>query len=110
MKRKRKNQNKFVDIFPLNFSTHSQKRTSQRGISREYIQIALNYCESFFKQGLIYHIVKDNQLPDTLNPHISEKIRNLVIVIANDSSDVVTCYKSNNAIKNIKRKTDYLLR
>lgn len=40
------------------YSNHSLKRSSLRGIREQDIQMALNYSESIFKQGSIFHVVK----------------------------------------------------
>ena len=54
-------------VFPLDYSNHSKRRTDQRGININYIQLALLYCKSFFKQGLIFHVVQDKLIPKYIN-------------------------------------------
>ena len=95
-------------VFPLDHSNHSKKRANQRGINIKYIQLALLYCKSFFKQGLIFHVVQDKLIPKYINPNTIGKIRNLVIVIAGDSGTIITCYKSKHAMHNIKKKSEVL--
>jgi hypothetical protein len=94
--------------YPVSHSLHSRYRADQRGISVEHIQEALNYSISYFKQGLIFHIVKNKLLPDKLNKEIRRKIKNLVIIIAGDSGTIITCYRSKNAMHDIKKKSKVL--
>lgn len=89
-------------------SKHSRRRSDQRGIKGDHINIALNYSESFFKQGLVFHVVKNNLIPDDLDPKMIKKIKNLVIVMAGDEARILTCYRSKNGMKHIKRKSSQL--
>jgi hypothetical protein len=92
----------------LQHSFHSQCRASERGITDRDIQIALDYSESIFKQGLIFHIVKDKLIPNNLPQKQISRIKNLVIVMANDEGKIITCYKSNRASSHIRKKSKRL--
>lgn len=89
-------------------SRHSQERTNHRGISKCDIQTALNYSESIFKQGLIFHVVKDKLLPSNLPLDLKHRIQNLVIVMAGDEGKIITSYRSKNGLNHIKRKSKRL--
>ena len=107
-----KKQGHFKQHIEYNFqhSVHSNSRANERDIRDEDIQVALNYSETFFKQGLIFHVVKDKLIPNNLPPRVSSRIRNLVVVIAGDEGRVLTCYRSHKAFARIKRKPKRLAR
>jgi len=94
--------------FPIFHSNHSEVRADQRGIKKTSIQVAMNYCTSFFKQGLIFHVVKNSLIPESLDPNIRKSIMNLVIIIAGDSGTILTCYKEKNAMRQIRKKSKVL--
>ena len=94
--------------FPVTHSEHSKRRANQWAISEAHIQAALNFSESFFKQGMIFHVVKSKLFPDNFDPDLRKKIENLVVVIAGDSDTIITCYKSRNAFQDIRKKRDQL--
>lgn len=92
--------------FEFEHSNHSFCRSCQRGISKQAISTALQFGESFFKQGLIYYVLGEN-MPAAIQK-ASEKFRNIVVVVAGDSNQIITCYRSNNPFKNIKMKSKRL--
>lgn len=92
----------------LKHSHHSQYRASERGITDSDIQVALDFSESIFKQGLTFHIVMNKLIPSNLPPKQVSRIRNMVIVMANDEAKIITCYKSEKALSNIRKKSKRL--
>jgi hypothetical protein len=86
---------------------HSFQRAAQRGINLKKVSPVLEYGESYFKQGLIYYILGENNIPKSLSKE-RKKLRNLVVIVAGDSNQVITCYRSNNPFKNIKTKSKRL--
>jgi len=97
------------EIQELNFkhTNHSIIRSSQRGIDFAKISIALTYGQSYFKQGLNYFVLGEKDIPDFLSKEKSH-YKNIVVVVAGDSNQVITCYKSKNPIKFIKHKSKEL--
>ena len=87
---------------------HSEKRLSQRGLTEEVIQLALDYSDSFHRQGMMFHVVMNKWLPDNLHPDLARKLKNLVIIIKNGV--LKTCYKNCDSIKYVKKKTKRLTR
>jgi len=106
MKKRIKDARKKGFVFPVTHSKHSKRRSMQRGISEAHIQAALNYSVGFFKQGMIFHVVKSKLIPETFDPSLRQRIQNLVIVIAGDSNKIITCYKSDKPMRWIKRKPE----
>ena len=89
-------------------SNHSFQRASQRGLSTNKISMALEYGECFFKQGLIYYVLGERNLPEHLSKCERQQFKNIVVVVAGDTNLVVTCYRSNNPFKNIRLKSKSL--
>ena len=87
----------------IKHTDHSQVRASQRGINSSKIAIVISYGQIFFKQGLVFYILSENDIPDFLAKEKSH-LKNTVVVTSGDSNQVITCYKSKNAIKKIKQK------
>ena len=88
----------------LSLSNHSRIRSQQRGITTDLINLAMDYSVAFFKQGLIFFAVVRKLLPDNMDPRLRERLNNVVVVVSPDSNEIVTCYKSSNAVHNLKRK------
>jgi hypothetical protein len=98
-------ENDFRKGLDFNFShtQHSNKRSCQRGINKDKIIIALEYGKATFKQGLLYYVLGEKDIPAHLQHH-KNKFMNTVVIVSGDSNVIVTCYRSKNAVKNIKLK------
>lgn len=84
-------------------SFHAQKRASQRGFTYTDILMAMDFAETYSKQGLLYYVVLKKKLPKSVPSKIQEKLNNMVI-ITNGEGELITCYKSDKASKNIRKK------
>ena len=62
---------KFID-FNFRHTQHSFLRAAQRGINQRKIKAALKYGESIYKQGLIYFILGESNIPDSLIKEIDK--------------------------------------
>lgn len=71
--------------------------------SYDKIIIALEYGNTTFKQGLLYYVLGEKDIPAHLQHH-KNKFMNTVVIVSGDSNVIVTCYRSKNAVKNIKLK------
>lgn len=98
-----------TNTFNLKHTRHSMRRAAQRGITDQILDMAIGYAMMFFKQGFIFYVVTGKSLPDHMNGSLRSKLENLVIVTSGDSNQIITCYKSNNALKHIRRKRSDLL-
>lgn len=94
----------FKQTLKFAHTKHSLCRSDQRGISKSKISVALEYGTTFFKQGFIYHVLGEKNIPDSLKKE-KNHYKNTVVVVSGDSNQVITCYRSNNPIKNIKHKS-----
>jgi hypothetical protein len=96
-----------MKVQTFQFLPHARKRAAQRGISIEMIKAALNQGEVVFRQGLRYFICLEKHLRGLLPPQLLEKYKNTVVIL-NSNNEVVTCYKSEKAVSQIRRKNKYL--
>ena len=86
----------------FNHSQHSYERSNQRNISSFKIAQTIEYGTAYFKQGLIFYILGDKNMPNiTLKKN---KSSNLIVVVAGDSNTILTCYRSRKPFKHIKKK------
>jgi hypothetical protein len=92
----------------INLSNHSRLRSQQRGISLNLVNLAMDYSMVFFKQGLIFFAVIEKLFPERMDHHLREKLNNLVVVVSPESNEIITCYRSNNGIHHLKRKSKRL--
>ena len=93
--------------FNFSHTQHSNKRSCQRGINKDKIIIALEYGKATFKQGLMYYVLGEKDIPAHLQQE-KNKFMNIVVIVSGDSNEIVTCYRSKNAVKNIKLKPKVL--
>jgi hypothetical protein len=89
-------------------SKHSLQRASQRGLSKDKIAFTIEYGECYFKQGLVYYVLGEKKLSNNKSMNEKNNPKNIVVVVDEDSNMVLTCYKSENAHKKIKRKSKSL--
>ena len=54
-------------------SQHSLQRATERNINPQNIAIAIEYGTAFFKQGLIFYVLGENNLPNALSQKIRKK-------------------------------------
>jgi hypothetical protein len=96
-------------LFEITFehTTHSYLRACQRGFNNQKIVAALQYGENVYKQGLIYYILGENNIPYSLCKQ-KEKLKNTVVIVSGNSNQVITCYRSTNPFKNIRIKSEKL--
>jgi hypothetical protein len=88
-------------------SAHSYIRASQRGIDGDKLSVALLYGEVFNKQGLIYYVLGEHNIPDILARE-KNRLANTIVVVAGDTNKIITCYRSRHPFKHIKNKSKIL--
>jgi hypothetical protein len=93
--------------FSIQLSRHAVKRSSQRGIDSYKLALALEYGEMFMKQGLIYYVLGEKNLPESLSAN-SNNVKNIVLVCNSQTGEVITCYRSSRAFSRIKHKSKRL--
>jgi hypothetical protein len=93
----------------LEFSNHATQRASQRGVTRNIMRIMVEQGELIRKQGLKFYYMTHNTLR-YFDLKTQNKLRNLVVLVKSKSYGdiVITCYKDEKAIKNIKHKQKHL--
>lgn len=96
-----------IEVFKFTHTYHSFKSSAQRGISDNKMATAILYGEPFYIQGLIYYVLGEDRIPDRLIKS-KEKLRNIVVVVDGDSDTLITCYRSKEPFKHIRRKSKTL--
>jgi hypothetical protein len=89
------------ETLSFNHSQHSFRRANERNIRSKNIADVIEYGKAFFKQGMVFYVLGEQQLPDA---KIQHKSQNMVIVVAGDSNTILTCYRSDNPFKHVKKK------
>ena len=89
-------------------SKHSLARSNQRNINAQNISDVIEYGTAFFKQGLVFYVLGDHHLSDSLIQKEHKKSKNIVVVVSGDSNTILTCYRTNNPFKHIKHKQKHL--
>lgn len=93
--------------YAWSLTNHCETRMAQRGLNYEHLLMAMEYGKMIFKQGLTFYVVTRRSLPGGLDSSLASKLDNLVVVVSADGA-IITCYKSKNAIKHIRRKSNHL--
>jgi hypothetical protein len=88
----------------FNHSQHSFKRSNQRNITPNSIAQAIEHGTAYFKQGLIFYVFGDKSMQVNIEKKSRNKNSNLIVVIAGDSNTILTCYRSKNPFKHVKKK------
>ncbi len=88
-------------------TVHSFQRAQQRGIRSLQLETTLQYGYAIYKQGLIYYILGENNIPEKLSK-IKGQIVNTVVIVSGDSNQIITCYRSARPFKHIKMKSKKL--
>lgn len=97
-------ESKKTQLISVELSEHADNRIAERNINPTHLMMAMEYGEQFFKQGLVFYAVPDKNIPKELDGKLRFQLNNLVVVLDPNSAEVITCYKSNNAVKYIKKK------
>lgn len=83
---------------------HSEKRSSQRGISNTDIELVMSCGEVIQKQGLCYIIAKKDNFPAAVSHEKVEKLKKLVLIADGDSNCLITCYRNKKSFRYIRKK------
>jgi hypothetical protein len=89
---------------------HVQERIIERGLSLDTLFYALEFGTEIYKQGLVFYVVLQKNLPDTLSSKKIQELNNIILVVDPNIAQIITCYKAKNASKHIKRKAKRLSR
>lgn len=90
--------------FITKHSKHSRKRASQRSFDYNTLLNVIILGTPFFKQGMTFYTVMENDIPEGFNHKVAEKMRNLIVVTGRNDHQIITCYYSKNAVKHLRRK------
>ena len=90
--------------FEYHHSLHSQQRSKQRGIDKDKLSIALSYGNAYYKQGYIFYVLGEDQIPEYLTAKKSKYV-NTVVVTDSESDRIITCYRCKEPHRHIKKKS-----
>lgn len=93
----------------LSITDHARVRMSQRGIGADQLQLAIRYGKKIYRQGMVFHVMRDKDIPDMLPPGKRSRLKRLVVITSGDDGAVITVYRSAGALKNIRCKPKTLL-
>jgi hypothetical protein len=99
-----------VNRLSFTHTKHSFSRGSQRGICNNMIGIAIKDGIEFFKQGLIFYVLGQNNIPEHIPAKKRKKFRNLVVVVSGSSNQIITCYRNDDPFKYIRSKSKQLVK
>lgn len=88
---------------------HASLRMAQRGISDPQVNDTIRYGKKIYRQGLVFHIMRDKDIPDGFSAKQRGQLKRMVVVTAGDGTGtVITVYRSSKALKNIRCKSKML--
>ena len=94
----------------IQYTDHAKRRMAQRGIPKDRVQLVLKYAKKIHRQGFLFHVMRNKDLPKKMDAHMRGRLKHLVVVTTLDAHPVVvTAYRSDKALKRIKCKTKMLL-
>ncbi|MDP1815441.1 MAG: hypothetical protein Q8K92_13415 [Leadbetterella sp.] len=99
--------NKNLLEFSFEHTKHSFSRANQRGITASKISVTIQYGEIIRKQGLIFYILGENNIPLSHSKEKS-KFKNTVVIVSGDSNQLITCYRTDKPFKYLRQKTKRL--
>ena len=94
-------------VLEFKHTQHSHSRSAQRGICNSKIAFTIEHGKAFFKQGFVYYVLGEKNIPKCSKRDLSH-LKNTVVIVSGDSNQVVTCYRSTNPVKYIKNKSKVL--
>lgn len=91
----------------IEFTKHAKYRASQRGISQSSVETVIQHGVAIHKQGLKYLYVPKSQI-EKFKPEMQKGIQRLIVITDRYYREIITCYRSEKAVKKIKRKSKRL--
>ena len=95
--------------FFFKHSWHSFIRAAQRGVTLNSIRTTLQYGKSVYKQGLIFYILGQSNIPESLCKEM-KKLVNTIVIVSGTSNEIITCYRSSDPFKYIRKKSKRLVK
>lgn len=94
----------------VSFTRHAQTRLAQRGIRKQHIDLVLKYGQAINRQGFLFYYIPKHILAEQILPSELKYVRNLVVVVSGGASHlVITAYKNEQAVRNIKKKSKHMI-
>lgn len=90
-------------------SSHAEKRSSQRGIPYEFVELTIKHGECIHRTGITFYIMTHRQLEQLSKEglELPEKIAGIVVLCrkyVSGDMEIITVYKNPHALKIITKK------
>jgi hypothetical protein len=94
-----------VAEYRITHTLHSYSRAANRGFTAADILRVLDFGVRIYKQGYIFHYIIRKYVPSSVDSKVLERISNMVVVTDSNEEVIITCYKSRDAARHIRRKS-----
>ena len=88
-------------------TTHAQNRCQQRAISAWDVDQVLNFGNAIYKQGMRFMFIPKKDIRTFYQPDRQSSLEDLMILVGPDGA-IITAYRNNDAVKNVKHKSKRL--
>ena len=88
-------------------TTHAQNRCQQRAISTWDVDQVLNFGNVIYKQGMRFMFIPKKNIRTFYQPARQSSLEDLMILVGPDDA-IITAYRNNDAVKNVKHKSKRL--
>lgn len=82
---------------------HARKRAAARGITLDMIENTVKYGQKICKQGFCFYVMPSKVAQQFFPRQFAEKIANTVVIVKRPDI-LITVYKNQHALRNIKKK------
>lgn len=89
--------------YGLVVTPHARKRAAGRGITLDMIENTVKYGFRICKQGFCFYVMPSKVAQRLFSRQFAEKIANTVVLVKRPDI-LITVYKNQNALRNIKKK------
>ncbi|MCC5904827.1 MAG: DUF4258 domain-containing protein [Balneolaceae bacterium] len=94
----------------IQYTDHAKRRMAQRAVTKDQVILVLRHAKKIHRQGFLFHIMRDKDLPKGLDAQMCGRVKRLVVVTTPaEEPTVITAYRSQKALKRIKCKSKVLL-
>ncbi len=91
----------------LAFTTHAHRRLQQRGLTPEFAALVMDHGTAVNTAGALFYFMSKKDLPWNIPNTVKERIAGITLVVDPGSHDVLTVYKNQHAMKQIRKKCRY---
>ncbi len=94
----------------IHHSRHSMVRACQRAIDQITLNLLFEFGTPFYRQGMVFYTVLEKDCPDSISHKAKSKLKNLIVLLGSNGKQIVTCYRTKNAVKFLRKKSKELIK